>query len=430
MDGNRPFGPVVAPPDRAGWLARAMAAKRALASPVGARVAAVLVLCAASLYANFGGIRYETAFSSIVPSGFDTNWPHTPWGVRRGAQDRTIVDVARVPDREFSYAVRTLPRIGGVDGLRIGVEGRSAGVVDGPKPWQNARVILLSFDAKGKRLRYVPYEVLALDGTTDWTRGQAVIPFVPETARLNLAIVNAALAGEIAVRNLTVDAVRETPVYRELRNLLVALWVLVGAWALYPVLLHPLLRRGTNGRAHLAVTVIGGVLLAGVLAPEPTLERAIAAVKHDVARPLMAAIVGENVSSRRAPMDASATAPAAAPPAAEPSEPAGDSRVATAVTAALDRAPPLDLDFGHVMGFATLALALVFAFPTARRRDLFAALVLLGAAIEVVQSFYVSRSAETSDLARDTAGAAAGIALALLWLWLRARRALRHNALP
>ncbi len=418
MDGNRLHGTTVAPPAQRSWWHWLAAAGRALAKPVGARVAVVLALCAVTLYANFGGIRYETSISSIVPGNFARHWHATRWGVRLLRQDPSIGEISRVPDHPYSYIGFNIPRVSPAAGLRVSLDARTGAVVAGPEPWRRARVLVWSFDAAGNRLDYVPNVVLALDGTTDWTAVRTVIPFAPRTAWVHLVIANAGQAGSLGVRNLAVDAVVETPVYVQLRNLLIMLWVLAGAWALYPVV-----RQAARGPARVALAAIAVAVLAGVFVPQPTLDRAAHALfggpppAHVKLRPVLPG------APQKAP---TAQAPAPAPP--SPASPgSAPAETGGGLGALLDWRPAIDFQVGHVFGFAALAFALVFAFASAPVAGLFAGLLLLGGATECVQSFYISRTAEWIDFGRDALGAASGLALALLWLRLRQRRAMGHN---
>ncbi len=170
-------------------------------------------------------------------------------------------------------------------------------------------------------------------------------------------------------------------------------------------------------------------VLAGTLAPQPALDRATHAI-FGGPPPGQARMVPPRpggagaVPSSPGPLAPPPSAAPAQPPAPEaaPGEPGGLAGLLAGWR------PAIDLEIGHVLGFALLAGGLALAFPSAPLAGLFAGIVLLGAATEAVQSFYISRTAEWIDLGRDTAGAAAGLVLALAWRRLRTRHAMGHNA--
>lgn len=80
---------------------------------------------------------------------------------------------------------------------------------------------------------------------------------------------------------------------------------------------------------------------------------------------------------------------------------------------------PLDLSdkLWHLLGYAGMTAATA-GFCHARRDLLLWALfaVLMGGLVELLQALTPSRSPELADFAANTAGAALGTALALLWL--------------
>jgi len=388
------------------WIAlrRAVAAARhALAqrSAVELRVAACLALCAATAALHLADIRYVTAITSAAPGFFGMQWGRTP-GVALMPADPSVARLDKVPGQSVAYLARGVNAFKEHDGIRVAAEARTEGVVAGPLDWQMARVLVWSYDAAGRRMSYLPHEVLALDGTGDWTRGRLVAPVVPHTVAMRVAIVHGGEAGSMYVRNVTVDAVNETPLYAALRGILIACWA---AWALWA--LHPLVRlEGGMRPARLAAWAVALALVAGSFVPQPdlgdTMERVAAALE-----PAPAPEPATDV----APGTAAPLPPAAAPPPrAEGPAPPPPAR-----PVAVDLSPAIGAGHAHFAAFLLLAALLPFAFPGASRRQILGHVLLLAAAIELLQGFTVTREAELGDFALDGAGAVLGIGAVLAW---------------
>jgi len=365
--------------------------------------------------------------------------PH--WGVSRTGvgvfrDDLSLAVLSRSPGRPAPFLVRDIPNFRQAPAVRIGIEARAEDIVAGKEFWQSARVMLWSYGSEGRRMRYIPSEVLRIDGTEDWTHASVVIPVMPETVGMQLIIIQAGLAGSMVVRGVSVDGVGETQTYLIVRGVLIALWLATAIWVLVPMF-----RRFS--RLHAVVAVIVVMMLAGAFTPQPqltntlldaaaTVGRAVEPARHALARLISPPPVVETV-----PMEAlepSGGEPAqaqvpASPPATAPAQPlpqtiAPRAVAPTATTTSLvtDFTPRPSVKWGHSLAFAALALVLPFAFPAARWWHVFSALILFGISIEMVQGFSITRSPEPSDVVRDGLGAALGLALAVAWQFARELR--------
>jgi hypothetical protein len=390
---------------------------------MGSRAAVAVGLCLLTAALQFSDMRYETKRSSLVPGMFASNWGASRLGVGLMREDLSMALVTRASGQPVPFMVRDVPNFRGADAVRIGIEARTSGVVPGPQFWQAARVLLWSYDETGQRLRYLPYEVLRLDGTRDWRQARLVVPVIDALNVMRIVVVQAGETGTMQLRGLTVDALAEREFYRIARYGLIGLWIAAGLWAAFP-----LARHWTRGRAAAAALLI--VTLAGALTPQPFMSNTLHAAEESLAgalEPARSAI--ERLATGGAADVASQTVaealveaqPLSAPAGGQAGHAAQTTAATPSITATLlaDFSPRLDLDEAHLLAFALLAAALPFAFPGARLWQLFAGLVLLGLAIEMVQSFYVSREAEWDDLVQDVTGAALGLGLTAGFLFVR-----------
>ena len=402
-----------------------------LRSPALARGAAVAALCVLTALVQFSDFRYVTLRSSLVPGMFVPHWGVSRAGVGVFRDDLSIAVLSRAPGRQAPFLVRDIPNFRQAPAVRIAIEARAQDVVAGTDYWQTARVMLWSYGREGRRLRYMPDEVLRLDGTGDWTRGSLVVPVMPETVAMQVVIVQAGLAGSIVVRGISVDGVGESHAYLAARGTLIALWLAATIWVLVPMF-----RRFTG--PHAAVAGFLALTLAGAFAPQPLLSdtlldmaasvgRAIEPARHAMVRwmaPAPAEVesvpivtlepAGAEPPQGQAPTQTAppASTPRAAAPAATP----------TTTSLLADFSPRLNVKWGHFLAFMALAAVLPFAFPAARRWHIFVALLLFGISIEMVQGFSITRTPESSDVVRDGLGAAVGLALAVAWQFSRELR--------
>lgn len=404
-------------------------------SPALVRGAAIVVLCLVTALVQMADFRYETLRSSLVSGMFVPHWGVSRAGVGVSRDDLSVAVLSRTPGRQAPFLVRDIPNFRQAPAVRVGIEVRAQDIVAGKDFWQSARVLLWSYGSEGRRLRYMPSEVLRLDGTEDWTRASLVIPVMPETVGMQLVIIQAGLAGSMTVRGISVDGVGETRTYLILRGALIVVWLTAAIWVLVPMF-----RRFT--RAHATVAVLLVLTLAGAFTPQPqlnntlldgatTVGRAVEPARRALARwisPPLAVVESVPVVTLEPtggePAQAQVSAPPHASVPAQSLPPTITSRAAAAPAMSLsaDFAPRPSVKWGHFLAFAALALALPFAFPAARGWHVFTALILFGISIEMVQGFSITRSPEPSDIVRDGLGAALGLALAVAWQFSRELR--------
>ena len=390
-----------------------------LRSPVLARVAAIAVLCGLTALLQFSDRRYETVRSALVPGMFAPHWGVSRHGVGVFRDDPSIAVLTRTPGQPLPFLVRDVPNFRAGAAVRIRIEARAQDVVPGQRFWQTGRIMLWSYDRHGQRLRYLPYDVMRVDGSGDWERASLVVPVVPAIAGMRIVIVQAGQAGSMAVRGISVDGVAESGPYIAGRGLLIVLWIASAAWVAMPMF-----RRLTPMRAVAAVLLV--MTFAGALTPQPYLSDALqdmTSTARVVVQPARQALT--RWFAPMAPEAAKDTQPVAVvtlnaeagPPASatEDAAPLVQPPPSTITLLLADFSPRLSVKWGHFLAFAALAAVLPFAFPGARRRQIFAGLLLLGVSIEMIQSFSITRSPELTDFVRDTMGAVVGLVLAIAW---------------
>ena len=373
-------------PDQKRW-------RGALLLPIDPKVVVILLLCCVSLAAFNSSARYETDRSGILPNqSWDSgvsHWQRTRHGVDlirtdsvptvvltfRGGQRFAVLSHRIADPRRFKH-------------IWIRVEATLEDVLPGAEGWQQAGVMLRSFDRAGQRLWYWPYEVFASTGTSDWRRYDAVIPVGAEVAAMRLFLYHAGISGKLSLRALEIDAVSEAGWFKTTRLALIVLWCLAGAWVLVPLIFRRV--RDLKGRVCL---LLGIAILVAVLTPQPNLRDSANAVVALLKLPMERG--GSSVQTSRSNEGSGVHKEAGESqerwtfpsPTIEPVDTEGS------------KAPGViqNLDLGHLAAFAMLGFLAFFAFPNVPWPHLMLYLLVGALASEVLQVFSITRSAQVQD---------------------------------
>ncbi len=390
------------------------------------RLGALVILCALTLALFDSKLRYRTVASQLVPSAFVGNWMGGGEAIAVPPRDPSValLSANSAQTGQFPYLSTGVPLRRDFTHVRVVAELRGDKLQPGPGWWQRGRIVVDSFDASRRKLRHLPQDVASLDGDGDWQRASLEVPIAAEVAGMQLTIYNAGRSGTLAVRNLAVDGVVETGLFRVTRWAMMALWVAVGLWCLWP-----LARLRRRGPASIGAVAMGAVILAGTLAPQPFLSSlsspVFRAVERSVVGPVLALWRGD---AQRPQSGASAGAEPGGQesPAGAPAElrPPVDRATAATARPAPAHPPPQPavpkLDSGvlsHLMAFVVLGAIAALGFAGVRPVLLLAWLLMFSAATESLQSFQDTRTPEIMDLAMNGLGVVIGLAVGIALGW-------------
>lgn len=248
----------------------------------------------------------------------------------------------------------------------------------GARFWQKGSLALISLD-ENQRMLPVPHLVAQLSGTHSWRTYQAVfrIPAEAHAVRVGVQLIGA--TGMLAVKQLSLHAVRERAMFVYYQYLGIAIWVIALIW-----LGLPWFSQLRWNAPHIAICLTVLCIAMGTLLP--------ANLK------ILLELITVNVFGRFIP---------------------GLDRAAEPV-AELDSTPVSG--FGHVLLFVLLAMAVRWAYPRQRRGVLILILLLFAAVTEVLQFFAVGRTPSVNDCAIDGLGTLLGLGLFELVGQIRRRR--------
>ena len=254
---------------------------------------------------------------------------------------------------------------------RLEADLRSDAVMPGPRRWETARLILVSFDSNEHQVGIE--QVARLEGTHDWRHFEKVIEIPAKAGLVQVAVQMLKSIGTLEARSLSLRAVSERGDYATYRYLGIALWVAVAAWVLVPVVakLH-------FGLWQAAICGILVLILAGTLMPEDVKE----AAQTEIGQLLPAAIQELMVAGKK-----------------------------TSGALVFDYTPISKA--GHFLGFALLAFLLCQVLAIRGITYALLTVVLLAGISEVLQFFVSGRTPGLRDILIDLAGAVAGVTMYL-----------------
>lgn len=284
---------------------------------------------------------------------------------------------------------QTVQRDPAIHQVRLSAWMRHTGVAPGLITWHAARLLLVQKDSQGTALWELPHVVTQVRGDSPWRQVSQIFWLPEQVSAVEIAIVLNQVAGEMQVRGLTLDVVRERAGFIFARRGLSTAWLLMAVW-----LIWPLWRSGSHRRGRLVISALALVILAGTLTPHT--------IKNQLRQLAQAALQAAEAPARP-PAQAEAT-PAAPRPAAPVANVAGTS-------VPIGEAWRATHKLGHMGLFAILALA---AALTWRRRPWWRLGIYLGAfavTAETLQLLTLDRSFNPSDAGLNLLGAAAGLAL-------------------
>jgi len=383
----------------------------------GLKLAAILTLCFASLGLFNADGRYVLAKPGILPNldfaEGGKHWSGSRTGVTIRAGQPPVLLLSNGPRRRALIS-QVLETPAAYRNIRVAADIKIDAVAAGDNWWEQAGIVVQSIDKNGAKMPYWPSRVALLSGSTPWQRHEAVIPVAADAKRLYLAIFLIGAPGDMAVRNITVDALDPAPWFSMARAALIALWAGVGLWIVVP--LRRLKKRAIPAYGALFVLL---ATIAGVLTPQPELSRFLGAARSLFDRAVIP-VLPDTAAPPRAKM-----ADVKSPPKEEPAR-RGDARTATPSTQILAALPAtVKRDGGsfaaHFAVHAALAFLVLLAFNEVGWARLMAYLVVLAGATEVIQVFVITRTVNIVDVGYNLAGIGTGIAVILLWR-LAARR--------
>ncbi len=320
--------------------------------------------------------------------------PRVAWEPQGGVGASGAVRLAPHAGRgsSLNYTVGQLP---GAGFLRVSARVRTDAIVHGRNGWNTARVLLSFVDREDRR---APHEICELDGSTAWRLCERVIRVPNDTVAVQINVQNLAASGTLWVDDVRLIPAAEKSSAFFWRAFFAVLWC---AALVYCAWLARLFDRPLGP----AIVAIAIVIIAGVAAPESTIEQ-IVDRSADTVNGLVVA-------------EPFAAAPSAAGSAVSRPRWTNEARRALGW--------PFGLVFtvkklGHFTLFGMLAWVAVSSIA---RRSLASAatelattgtaLLLFAAAAEVIQFLTVSRTPSVVDWAIDAAGIVAGGGLALMW---------------
>ncbi len=141
----------------------------------------------------------------------------------------------------------------------VGADLRLDNVIHGIKDWQNAGIILATYQQDGKRNG--SFDVLTTSGSLPWQTVEKVI-FVAETAyRVDVVARMLNSPGKMQVKNISLIRVKQAQYFNVIRILFAGLWLIVGLWFFWNLRTLQVSRMTLTVVALLAIATFIGTLI-------------------------------------------------------------------------------------------------------------------------------------------------------------------------
>ncbi|WFP49536.1 VanZ family protein [Methylomonas sp. EFPC3] len=355
----------------------------------------VLIVCAATIcffnyFPQFDYFDNELLSDPNFSNGL-SNWMPSEIGVeiqptetRTHSGDSANLRVSTQPSvtlsaPDFDHAIhlsQAIPLVPTGSLLHVSSYIKTLDVIEGARPWETARIVLLAYDHFGKAIYNQPHLLISKNGTSDWTYHERVFRVNENTTKLQLIIQLIHAKGQLEVKSPSIRQVKPNIAFERYRCWFIAIWTCLGLWIAFP-----LVCRAAQSRNQAAILVIGIGILAGVLMPQ--------AIKEYIGDMLWSSADMAAVHDHGEPM-----------------------RVFKLTTSL----PELDkYKYGHFVMFALLCVAASKRSPF--NPPIFQTVqltILFAVATEVLQLFVPGRGPQLGDIIIDTAGIFTGSVLSML----------------
>ncbi len=421
-------------------------------------VAFALLLSAVTVAVTAAPGRYRTTGPMVLDNldfarGLD-GWLAVGGGVQLARGETPTLMLRAAPER-VRYVARSFPPPrDGSPAMRVRVWVSARKLTAGPEPGQDAGVLIMGVDKRGRQMWWWPRTVARVGGDQPWREHALVVPLSPDIRTFWLLAYTAAASGTLWVRDIRIDAVAQRGVFTAADLLLVLAWAGCALWVAVAIV-----RAGWRSPLRLASLAMAGVIVGFGVAPQPLARDTLVSVFFGVQDFLQdraeqaadwlqpeapaAAHPPGGAASRRtdgAPENgAGSPGGGSAADGSRSSESAADGARAadTALPRPLPGARPqrsywqppfLRSDKNlHVLGFGAFALVTVLAWRQHRLAVAVCALATVSVALQALQALTVTREADLVDLAHDLLGI--GLGWLAGWILLAALRQARGRAL-
>ncbi len=372
----------------------------------------ILALCTATYLSLEMQWRYAVVEGNLLNGNgvILTDWEHSADGVslvQHGAEQ--WVCLSPKTDGHIPFLMRAVPLSTDFDYLRVSAETKADHLIPGAEAWRKGYLLLWSFDAQSKFLWYWPKKVAIATGISDWLGHELIVPVLDAVKETRLVAYNAGLMGQMCVRDLQVDGLREKRAFVFLRYSLFLAWAGAAFWVAVVVVVAPG-SRSLKPVFH----ALSLLMLIAIMLPQPYYGMTTEPVERSVRWLIFGVTLGPPAedSLARRPFQ-----PPQSPGEEQAVREKSDSRSGIDQNVA-PLASPGWLAEGlvffsleeilHATGFFLLAFFAFVAFPRTSVALIGTFLCLAVVASESAQLLLVTRSSEWHDLFADGAGAFIG----------------------
>ncbi|MCH9052407.1 MAG: hypothetical protein IIA72_15230 [Proteobacteria bacterium] len=371
----------------------------------------LIVLLTALCAATYLIIERPWRYSVVEPDVFQdqnlvdglAHWKKSTSGLRINETQKYLCLGPGTP-ANIPFLVRSIPLSPKFDFVRISAGSKAVRLAPGNEPWQQGHILVRSFNGEGTWLWYWPSKLAVLAGNSPWADHRLTVPVHNTIRDMWLVVYNGGQSGEICLRSLHVEGLRERPMFTFMRYGLFVAWGSLLLWVGRAVL------RARGSPFFKAIFLgVGLATLVMVVLPQPYYGRLV----NPFEKSLSSVVVS---SEAKGSPQADAGGPSAKqllPESEVPSGPETERGFRIEVPEwILER-----ISFEDIVHAGSFLLLAFFACLAYRHLSLPVLLLFLFAtppASEAVQFLLVTRSSEWRDLVADGIGVFIGVGAASL----------------
>ncbi len=371
----------------------------------------LIVLLTALCAATYLIIERPWRYSVVEPDVFQdqnlvdglAHWKKSTSGLRINETQKYLCLGPGTP-ANIPFLLRSIPLSPKFDFVRISAGSKAVRLAPGNKPWQQGHILVRSFNGEGTWLWYWPSKLAVLAGNSPWADHRLTVPVHNTIRDMWLVVYNGGQSGEICLRSLHVEGLRERSIFGFMRYGLFIAWGGLLLWAGRAVL------KARGSPFFKAIFLgVGLATLVMVVLPQPHYSRLVNPFEESLSSVVVS-------SEAKSPYQADAGGPPTTrglPDSEVPSRFEKERGFEIRVLGWILERVSLE-DVLHAASFLLLAF---FACLAYRHLSLPVLLLLLwagAAASESLQFLLVTRSSEWRDLLADGIGVLIGVSAAAL----------------
>ncbi|MDH5644375.1 MAG: VanZ family protein [Candidatus Heimdallarchaeota archaeon] len=168
----------------------------------------------------------------------EQNWHYSKNKVFLEKREENSVKLISHNNEGITYFSQRVKKEDNFELLRLSLDAKTKNVVLADKHWKSARVVLIMYDKGNRPMYHFPHVLFSLHGENNWERYEKIFRINKNTEEVMIAAQLINVSGEMWVRNIRLESVKEKEIFIIYKISLALLWVLVILWIVASLIKH------------------------------------------------------------------------------------------------------------------------------------------------------------------------------------------------